>query len=112
MYPDGKIQIGCNDLTNTSNNRLVIGDIFSGYISFVYGGSETGSIYRNVVNGTTYATTSDYRLKENLKPVENAIQKVMKLNPVNFNFSGSQTGYLAHEFAEICPYAVKGKKMR
>lgn len=110
MYPNGPVQLGYNDLSNLNNNRLIIGDIFSGFISFV---SNVGSIFRNVANGTTYGATSDYRLKSNIKPVENAVEKVMKLNPVNFNFIGNEhsiNGFLAHEMQEIEPSGVKGYK--
>jgi hypothetical protein len=46
------------------------------------------------VNGTLYATgdviayyTSDKRLKENIKPIENAIDKVKRLNGVSYNWN-------------------------
>jgi Chaperone of endosialidase len=112
MFSTGEIQIGYNDLSVRNNNRLIVGEIFSGYISFISAGSETGSIFKNNVGGTSYGISSDYRLKFNVKPLEKGIEKVMKLKPINFNFEGygRQSGYLAHEVAKICPWAVKGEK--
>lgn len=111
-FSTGEIQIGYNDLSVRNNNRLIVGVISSGYISFISAGSETGSIFKNNVGGTSYGISSDNRLKYNVKPLENGIEKVMKLKPINYNFKGYglQAGYLAHELAEICPWAVKGEK--
>jgi Chaperone of endosialidase len=112
MFPSGQIQIGYEELRVTPNTRLVIGDIFSSFMTFHYAGSQVGEIFRNLVKGTTYAVKSDYRVKHNVKPVESGIQKVIELKPVNFNFAGygSQDGFLAQEFAEVCSYGVKGYK--
>ena len=63
--------------------------------------------------GTTYTTSSDYRLKENIQAVAGATNKVLSLNPVNFQWKDStvtQDGFLAHEVAEVVPEAVVGEK--
>ena len=63
--------------------------------------------------GTTYTTSSDYRLKENVQAVSDATNKVLSLNPVNFQWKDStvtQDGFLAHEVAEVVPEAVVGEK--
>ena len=63
--------------------------------------------------GTTYTTSSDYRLKENVQAVSGATNKVLSLNPVNFQWKDStvtQDGFLAHEVAEVVPEAVVGEK--
>jgi len=62
---------------------------------------------------TTYSTTSDYRLKENLEPMQGALDRVDALNPLRFNFIGDDKvvdGFLAHEAAEVVPEAVTGEK--
>jgi len=61
---------------------------------------------------TTYNTTSDYRLKEDIKPILNASQRVLNLKPINHAWKkdGTRTdGFLAHEFAEECPQGVSGE---
>jgi hypothetical protein len=62
---------------------------------------------------TSYVSTSDYRLKDNVEPMTGALAKVAKLKPVTYKWkeNGSNgQGFIAHELAEICPDAVTGKK--
>jgi hypothetical protein len=63
---------------------------------------------------TTYASFSDYRLKENIVPLTGAIAKVMILKPSTFNFiefpEQTINGFVAHEVAEVEPIAVTGQK--
>jgi len=62
---------------------------------------------------TTYSTSSDYRLKENVLPMTGALNKVMQLNPVTFTWKtdGSDgQGFIAHELQAIIPDAVGGQK--
>ena len=63
---------------------------------------------------TFYATSSDYRLKENNTPITNATERVKQLNPIRFNFikdpDTTVDGFLAHEVAEVVPEAVSGEK--
>ena len=62
---------------------------------------------------TSYITSSDYRLKENIAPMTGALAKVQALNPVTYKWKsdGSDAeGFIAHELAEICPHAVSGEK--
>jgi len=52
-------------------------------------------------------------LKEQVRPIDNPLEKVMKLNPVNFKYKSSKTiqdGFIAHEIQEILPYLVTGEK--
>jgi hypothetical protein len=76
------------------------------------GGTEIGFI--NVTNtGTTYDTGSDYRLKENITPIENGLDRLNNLNPVKFNWKSDGTsseGFIAHEVQEIFSDAVSGEK--
>jgi hypothetical protein len=60
-----------------------------------------------------YETTSDYRLKENITPLQNGIERVMQLKPCEFTWKRNQTrsdGFIAHEVQEIIPNAVTGSK--
>jgi hypothetical protein len=62
---------------------------------------------------TTYNTTSDYRLKENVIPMTGALAKVAQLKPVTYKWKSDGTdgeGFIAHELAEVCPQAVSGAK--
>ena len=62
---------------------------------------------------TSYVTSSDYRLKENIAPMTGALAKVAALKPVTYKWKldGSNgEGFIAHELAEVCPQAVTGDK--
>jgi hypothetical protein len=67
------------------------------------------------VSGTSvaYNTTSDYRLKENVKPISSGLSTVSALNPVSYDWkvNGEKgEGFLAHELQEVIPLAVTGEK--
>jgi hypothetical protein len=64
-------------------------------------------------NNTAYNTSSDYRLKEAVKPMTAALSRVAALKPCTYKWKvdGSEgEGFLAHELAEVCPSAVSGEK--
>ena len=64
-------------------------------------------------SATAYATSSDYRLKENIAPMTGALATVSALKPVTYKWKvdGSNgEGFIAHELQEICPSAVTGVK--
>ena len=71
-----------------------------------------GGIYTNGSN-TTYTTSSDYRLKENIVPMIGALDKVLQLKPVTYTWKVDSTngqGFIAHELQEIIPDCVGGEK--
>jgi hypothetical protein len=63
---------------------------------------------------TTYNTSSDYRLKENVTPVPNGITRLLQLKPSRFNFIADPDrtvdGFLAHEAQAVVPECVTGEK--
>ena len=87
-----------------------------GYIAFAYGsgGAAGGSI--SYSGGTTsYNTSSDYRLKENVDYTWDATTRLKQLKPARFNWISDDTdtlidGFLAHEVSSIVPEAVTGEK--
>jgi hypothetical protein len=67
------------------------------------------------ISGTTtqYATSSDYRLKENIVPLTGALATVAQLKPCTYSWkaTGQTTqGFIAHELQEVLPDAVVGEK--
>ena len=85
-------------------------------IQFFYGSTSStavGSI-RAASSSTTYNTSSDYRLKENITDLSNALERVDNLEPKRFNFKNTPDvvvdGFLAHEAQEVVPQAVSGEK--
>jgi len=84
-------------------------------IRFRSGGSATtvGSITSTGNNATQYNTSSDYRLKENVAPIQNGLTRLQQLNPVQFDWKNSgetSEGFIAHEVQEIFSDAVIGEK--
>jgi hypothetical protein len=76
------------------------------------GASSRGSITTNGSN-TTYSTSSDYRLKENIVPMTGALSKVSALKPCTYTWidnGQNGEGFIAHELAEVVPQAVIGEK--
>jgi hypothetical protein len=61
---------------------------------------------------TSYATSSDYRLKENVTDITGATDRLKQLNPVRFNFiidaDTTVDGFLAHEVQSVVPEAITG----
>jgi len=95
--------VACNQVSTASSAQIyfsnpngIVGSIFS-----------SGS-------ATSYNTSSDYRLKENIKPVENALSILNQLKPCSFNFIADADeevmGFIAHEVQEVIPQAVTGEK--
>ena len=73
--------------------------------------SVVGTIIMNA-SSTTYNTTSDYRLKENVTDITDGITRVKQLSPKRFNFIADTDttvdGFLAHEAATVVPEAITG----
>ena len=81
-------------------------------VYFDYSGTKVGSITTNGT-GTTYGSSSDYRLKNVTGPLVNSGVFIDALKPKvgTWKSSGNTfVGFLAHEFAEVCPSAVTGEK--
>jgi hypothetical protein len=100
---------GVNYMTNTSGTALYTAWEFDNNgTSYTTAGKITVS-----GSATTYATSSDYRLKENVQPMTGALAKVALLKPVTYKWKSDGTdgeGFIAHELAEVCPNAVTGEK--
>jgi hypothetical protein len=88
------------------------GSSFTTAISFRNSNGEVGVISTNG-SATSYTTSSDYRLKENIAPMTGALAKVALLKPCTYkwNADGSDgEGFIAHELQAVCPDAVTGEK--
>lgn len=79
-------------------------------------GNNNGSIGSITTSGSTtsFNTSSDYRLKENVAPISDGIARLQQLSPSRFNFISDPTkivdGFIAHEVQAIVPEAVHGEK--
>jgi len=89
---------------NTNGNRTLI--------SCRRSGNEVGRI-SVTTTATAYNTSSDYRLKEDVQPMEGALDVVSALNPVTYKWKSNGSdgqGFIAHELQEVIPDCVTGEK--
>jgi len=88
------------------------GSASQNFISFRRNNVDVGSI-SGTNTATSYNTSSDYRLKENIAPMTGALATVSALKPVTYKWkvNGSDgQGFIAHELAEVVPECVTGEK--
>ena len=89
------------------------GDTTSRYLSFRRNdGTEIGAVRRNGASNVAYDTSSDYRLKEDLKDFK-GLDKLSRIKVYDFKWKNTterMDGVLAHELQEVIPYAVGGEK--
>jgi hypothetical protein len=90
--------------TSTSSTNL---HVFANPNGYVWSISTSWS-------STSYNTTSDYRLKENVTAISNASERLNTLKPVRFNYKTDTNttvdGFLAHEVQKVVPEAVSWEK--
>jgi hypothetical protein len=84
----------------------------SDVMDFVANSAQVGRINTSG-SSTSYVTSSDYRLKENIAPMTGALAKIAQLKPVTYKWKSDSTdgqGFIAHELQAIIPDAVVGAK--
>ena len=103
-------------IASSSSEALYVNRIGSDgrVVSIRKGGSFIGGIDVST-SAVTYATSSDYRLKENVDYTWDATARLKQLKPARFNFIVDDTntlvdGFLAHEVSSIVPEAISGEK--
>ena len=83
------------------------------YQRFKSGSNIAGGIEGSNQTSVVYSASSDYRMKKNIKPLENGLERLSKLKPVKFDWKlndQSTEGFIAHEVQELFPDAVTGVK--
>jgi len=66
------------------------------------------------VGGTTWATFSDRRLKKNIRPFEDGLETLLRINPVRYRYNGrlgtsdkeEEIGIIAQDIQKVAPYMV------
>jgi hypothetical protein len=100
--PGGVCRLQATEITASGNITA------SGYI---YAGGDIHAVGDVVASSTT---PSDYRLKENIKPIENSLEKVLNLDGKEFNWINtgkSDFGLIAQDVEKIIPILVKEKNI-
>jgi hypothetical protein len=106
------------DFNGQSKQGIVLDDTYTStggaYMIFRDStGATAGYISHVTATTVAYVTTSDYRLKENVKPMTGALAKIAQLKPVTYKWKSDGLdgqGFIAHELAEVVPDCVAGEK--
>jgi hypothetical protein len=81
------------------------------HYQFINPNGNVGQIYTQG-SSTVYATSSDYRLKENVDYTWDATTRLKQLKPARFNFIADPDttvdGFLAHEAQSVVPECASG----
>ena len=109
---------GSNDCVqiNSAEGRIDIENDTTGTVYNIAFYNPNGNVGKITTNGssTNYATSSDYRLKENVEDLTDAVDRLKQLDPKRFNFIVDADtvvdGFLAHEVQSVVPEAVTGVK--
>ena len=114
-------QVAYFDKTGTADhttiycrNRRATGTTYATQMQFLTSnGTAIGYISTHGSN-TLFGNNSDYRLKENVVNLTNAITRIKNLKPYRFNFKATPTetvdGFYAHEASTVVGNAVVGDK--
>ena len=105
-----------HELRSGTSAQHIMGKSATGTVNGIY--FHYNSTYVGGLNytdtATSLATSSDYRIKENVVAVPNAITRTKQLNPIQFNFiadpDATVEGFIAHELGEVVPEACFGEK--
>ena len=120
----GNLLVGTTSMGNThayfesaTNSRMKLNlgtstTSSTGVAAFRNPNGEVGQI--NVSgSSTSYGTSSDYRLKHDIQPMQNALATVAQLKPVTYKWNADDSqsqGFIAHELQEVVPECVTGEK--
>jgi hypothetical protein len=83
------------------------------HVQFYREGVAAGVIVTNSSAQTSYAASSDYRLKSNAQPLANSGAFIDALQPKSWTWATSGqpgAGFIAHEVAAVSPSSVFGEK--
>ena len=101
----GIVSIGTASITFNPDS----GSISSGDVQVVASGG--GAKYTGILTAIDFDSTSDIKLKKNIKQIEDPISKVMKIEGVSFNWKVDDRpslGVVADQLQEVIPELVNG----
>ena len=108
---------GASFSADTNDRRnLICATTGNGNLEMIEFRNANGTVGDIKTNGTStsYNTSSDYRLKENVNYTWDATTRLKQLKPARFNFKTDTDttldGFLAHEVSSVVPQAISGEK--
>jgi hypothetical protein len=91
---------------DSSNEWQIVNDA---YTAVIFRLTNAGAAFKGD-NTTTWSTVSDIRIKENIRPIANALDKICALNPCYFEYKTrlgeTATGFIAQEYEQVLPEHV------
>lgn len=122
--PNGRLLVGTTSNSNsvrfkvaadgTNINSEFYQPSASSYTCIVFTNpSGTAGSITTLALTTSYGTTSDYRLKENVAPMVGALDTIAQLKPVTYKWKvdgSAGQGFIAHELQSVVPDCVTGEK--
>jgi hypothetical protein len=122
LNTNGKIIIGQSNFETTNyslyvnsnakfNNKVVIGNIINSFDGLPMITEYPLNVYGNIgITGNIF-TTSDEKIKTNIKTIDNALDKIINCRGVSFNYiddsNKPQIGVIAQEIEKIMPEIVE-----
>jgi hypothetical protein len=109
LTANGKFYASSAGRAGTFNRLSSSGDV----VQFRIDGNAVGSVSVTGA-GTTYNTTSDRRLKDNIETITDGTDKLMAMNPVTHTWIADPEapavhGFIAQEMQDVIPEAVSGE---
>ena len=74
-----------------------------------------GVVVTGVTTSTDFNSTSDINLKDNIAPIDNAIEKVLQISGVTFNWKNTDitsAGVIAQDVEKVLPEIVNGTDVK
>ncbi len=109
-----------NTNTGTSSRGIIVqaGPVVNPSSSVYYAlfldgnGTNIGGVRGNGAGGTMYSTTSDRRLKQNIKTFKRGLATLDKINPAIYQMKSNpnqdEIGFIAQDLQKVLPIAVGG----
>ena len=104
-YADNAPSISCVKSSATTSSSARFMQFYASN-----GSQPMGGIVGNGAENVQFATLSDIRDKENIQPIDGSLNKILALNPVEFNWKKSKehvkAGFIAQQVEEVFPEYV------
>ena len=111
----GNVFLGASSFSGYNGDEQVAIKVGNSGREALYGNIGGGGSFRQYSNSSTWATTSDQRVKENIVEITNGLEKIVSLRPVEFDYITTKehnAGFVAQEFKNVLPDQVKLVKAR
>ena len=105
----GALSAGTGVTYNSTTGAISIGQTVATTSNVTFNNINASGAIIAEGNITAFGTISDITMKENINPIENALEKISKLGGYTFNYKGNDTpmtGVMAQELIDVLPGVV------